>query len=248
MGQHLARRRHWDRRRRAKLWWLGTGIEALGHGCYMLAVSSPAGQLSIIQPLVSLHVVVAVVLGAHYLGEEVSRRRWLAVAAGVLAAMALGALAQPQASHEGVGWRLLAFAAVAALLVVAMVVRLPTARWSLIAAACFSGSVVALRWLSLAAQAAPSLSVGWFALHWASYAVVVFFLAGFLATQLAFRRTDLSTVMPLVALMSLVGPVAAAVTVFGETLVPAQWLALGVVMIAVWQLRGAGPTPTSPPA
>lgn len=229
----------WRETIRSPVWIAGTVLELVADGFYLGAASAAGARLTIMQPIVVLHFLVAMAVGIVALRERFSTREWLA--AGVLVAggalvLATAFTSTPAEERDADRSLALALAIAALSLGAALGVAVRRARASetltaICAGLVFSGSVVATRIAGIDYRKSDEGLVHLFTTSAAPLLVVAGSVGGFILMQQALRAGRAAIVSPVVALVTLVVPLPIGVAVFHEQM-PAT-SAAGSVLVAV---------------
>lgn len=229
----------WRESIRSPVWLAGAGLELIADGCYLGAASATGARLTIMQPIVVLHFLVAMAVGLIALRERFSAREWLA--AGVLVVggalvLASAFMSTPAAEHGAD--RSLALALTLAALALGVLGGVAVRRMhssetltAICAGLVFSGSVVATRIAGMDYRAGDDGLVHLLTTSVAPLLVVVGSVGGFVLMQQALRAGRAAIVSPVVALVTLVVPLPIGVAVFHEDM-PAT-SAAGSMLVAV---------------
>ncbi len=192
----------WRASVKSPLWIAGVIVELVADGLYLVAAGAPGARITIIQPIVALHFLVAMGTAMLFLREQLRARERLAatllIGGGVLV------LAAPVDRHlDAVIDRTSALLlAIGAMIAGALCVRgrgTSETRGAIAAGLVFSGSVVATRiaGIDLRSDTTSILSPA---------LVVVGNVGGFVLVQRALRRGRAAVVSPIVALVTLIVP------------------------------------------
>lgn len=223
---------------RSPAWVGGVLVEMLGDACYLGAASAEGARITVMQPIVTLHFLVAMGAGLALLRERFSRREW--IAASILlagGALILGAAFATSPAVEREVHPTAALLAASALALVGGIggalLRKHEAReifTSVAAGLALAGAIVTTRVAGIEWRAHAG-GVGAFLVGSAAPAlVVVESLAGFALMQVALRAGRAAVVSPVVALVTLVVPLPVSVLAFHEP-VPLV-TAIGSVLVA----------------
>lgn len=236
--------------------WLAGGVcQVLGFVTQALALDK--GKLFLVQPIISLQVVIALPLGIWITSQRVGKREWLGAVAVVVALAVFLGVSKPAAGRVTVPtgvW-------IAAMIVVAVLVTaIAVFAWHRPAAekaALFGGIAGILFGFEAAAMKTfdSAVSHGFSAVltSWSSYALLFSAAGGFYFMQVALQAGALA---PAIASSNASNPIASAVlarTMYLET--PqrtaggkvASFLALAVLVVGlVWLARGQAPSDRSP--
>ncbi|MER7759862.1 DMT family transporter [Streptomyces sp. NPDC097619] len=239
-------------------WWVAVGLNGLGALLHVVALAY--GPLSLVQPLGALTIVFALPMAALFVGRRAGRRAWqgaLLATAGLagLLAMTGGSASQPLTGSERGLLTWVTASGVAALFLLAHLVRGATSRSVLLAAAAGAAFGIASVFTKAAAgswrPADPLAGLGDLVV------IAVLASAGLLLSQAAYRGAGLT--VPL-ATVTVVNPVVAAtvgLTLFGESfrfgaggtavaLVSGALAAAGIVLLTAERLSaGSAPEPVS---
>jgi len=231
-------------------WLAGGACQVLGFVAQAIALGK--GKLFLVQPIISLQVVIALPLGIWLTSQRVGKREWLGATAVLVALGVFLAVSKPAAGRTTVPtgvW--LAAGAVVAVLVVAVALfgrdRPPAEK-----AALFGASAGVLFAFEAAAMKTfgTAVSDGLTAVltSWSSYALLFSAAGGFYLMQVSLQAGALA---PAIASSNAANPVASAVlarTMYLET--PhrtaggkvASFLALAVLVLGlIWIARGQSP-------
>lgn len=244
LGVAIAVQRHglreaWKDTLRSPWWIAGVVVELLGDLCYVGAASAEGARITIMQPIVVLHFLVAMGAGMALLRERFTRQEWIAasvlVAGGVL--ILLAAFATRPAPDVGVN-TLLVLSLVTGIALsgigLGVLVRRHRAAEVLLAVASgltLSSAVVATRVAGMHFRAGDHRVKSFLLSSPAPWLVVGASLAGFVLMQLALRAGRAAVVSPIVALVTLIVPLPISVVVFHEPLPVST--AIGSVLVAI---------------
>ena len=227
-------------------WWLGVLTSLTGGLFLILALAH--GEISVVQPLVNLNILVAILAGVLFLGERLSVVEWagaLAMVGGaVLLSVGAGAAVAPPPRFEA---PVLMLTAIGVLVVASLLFATRVDRWPpevLFAAAgglTFGLANVHLKVLTihlgsvtgglgaLVAAAVPD---------WALWGVIAANVVGFVCFQMALSNGRVSVVNTLNTIGSVVLPVASGFVAFGEQPVPARVAGIAIVLAGTAMLVG----------
>jgi len=204
---------------RRPLWLAGLAAEVVGFGLQAAALQH--GSLVLVQPILATPVIVALVLGAVWWGEQVATREWLAMAA-VIAGLAVFLVATDPRSvasnaPTALAWALAAGATLAVLLTV---VRTGS-RARGVSRATLLGAAAGLAdgfMAALAKTFAGRLEYGVAATarSWAPYAVVFGGLVAVLLTQSAYQAGHPTVALPVITVIDPLAGAAIGLTLFGD--------------------------------
>lgn len=229
----------WRDTLRSPLWLVGVLVEVLGDVCYLGAASAEGARISVMQPIVVMHFLVAMVAGIATLRERFSRREWLAASVLVAGgALVLGAAFTSRPTLDGTFDRPIVIGLSAGIAfggaLLGTLARKARARevWVAIASGLsLSCAVVTTRVAGSDWRAFDGNVAQFFVSSPAPLLVVAASLGGFVLMQLALRAGRAALVSPVVALTTLVVPLPIAVALFGEALLATT--AIGSVLVAV---------------
>lgn len=224
------------------IWLVGLLLNLVGGLCMVVALST--GEISVVQPLVNVNVLVAMLAGVLVLGERLTRMEW--VAAGVLlsgAALLVVAGAATAGGAPGpvdearVAW--LSGACLALVAVLAVVGRLvggsPEVFLALAAGLLFGLSGVDIKLVGVHLGDPAGRPVLELALalvgDWALWAVIVLNVVAFVMYQAAFSHGRVAIVSPLTTNATAVLPVVAGLAAFGEPAGPGKLAGVAVVVV-----------------
>lgn len=224
------------------IWVAGLGLNLLGGLCMIVALNT--GELSVVQPLVNVNVLIAMLAGVLWLHERLSRTEWVAAAvlltgaAILVLAGATGAPGPGPSVDEGrVAWLSAGCLGLVALL--ALLGRLarttsPEAFLAVSAGLLFglSGVYIKLAGVHLGDPSArPLLDVaGAVASDWAVWGLIVLNVVGFVLYQAAFSHGRVAIVSPLTTNATAVLPVVAGLVAFGEPMGPGKLVGVLVIV------------------
>jgi drug/metabolite transporter (DMT)-like permease len=241
------------------VWLLGLGVNLCGAFFMVLAVAS--GQISVVQPLINLNVLVAILAGVLVLRERLSPVEWtgaatLLLGAGLVTVAATrdaamdpaGPHLEPAMDGAMVAWMSLAAAGVAAGLPLALRAlrgRASPEPFLAVAAGIWFGlSTVLLKVLAVhlgeGDRTVPALVVA-AALDWALWGIVAANVVGFVQFQMAFSHGRVAVVSPLTTIASMVPPVVAGLVAMGEPAHPLKLAGVTVVAAGTAMLFAKGP-------
>jgi uncharacterized membrane protein len=239
--------------------WLA-GILVGFTGAVMFAVALAIGELTIVQPLVNLNMLVAMAIGVFILGERLARGEWvgglLMIIGAAVLGLSLGGVEAIVQTRTGVaaGVRGLSAVGIASVLLVMSLARLiPSFRkelaYALAGGLSFGLGNMLLKTASLSlSEAAPGIVAGAMALilDWATWGVVAGNAVGFVLFQMAFSHGRVSVVNPLNTISSSLLPVAAGFAVYGERSDLLRVLGIVVVLAGTAVLMMARPAAEVP--
>lgn len=229
-------------------WWLGVLCSLTGGVFLILALAH--GEISVVQPLVNLNILVAIVAGVLALGERLAPIEWagaLAMVGGaVLLSVGAGAAVVPPAGFEASA---LVLTAIGVVTVAAILAATRSGRFRpeiLFAAAgglTFGLANVHLKVLTLhLAQVmggTGDLVVAALS-DWALWGVIVANGVGFVCFQMALSNGRVAVVNTLNTIGSVVLPVASGFVAFGETPSATRVAGIAVVVAGTAMLIGGG--------
>lgn len=225
--------------------WLGGLLLNLAGGLCMI-VALTTGEISVVQPLVNVNVLIAMLAGVVVLGERLAPMEWLAASvllAGaallVLTGVGTPSVVAPTFDEGRVAWLSLGcLGVVAALGLAAKLARgklNPEVVLALAAGLLFGLSGVCIKVAGLhvtALAGGPWLDLAWaLATDWSAWGVIVLNVVAFVMYQAAFSHGRVAIVSPLTTNATAVLPVVAGLAAFGEPLGPGKLA--GVVVIVV---------------
>ena len=232
-------------------WWLGV-LTSLSGGVFLI-LALAHGEISVVQPLVNLNILVAILAGVLALGERLSRVEWagaLAMVGGaVLLSVGAGAAVAPPAGFEATVLVLTAsgVAAVAGILAATRTGRFrPEILFAAAGGLTFGLANVHMKVLTLhlaglsgglGPLAAAALA------DWALWGVIAANGAGFLFFQMALSNGRVSVVNTLNTIGSVVLPVASGFAAFGERPGAARVAGIAVVVAGTALLIGGRKDP-----
>ena len=217
-------------------WLLATGLAGLGWPFQLLAFS--LAPLTLVQPTLSLGLVLLLVMGSRMLHERIGRREWIATAAIVAGVLGITLSAPKNTDAYNGDWRLVVILAALALVTV-----LPHALRGRIqgggllvasAGAAISGSALTSKLVTddLATHAWTG-ALGWAAI------TIAFATVGLLGEMAALQRRAAARVAPPIFVISTVVPVLCAPFLTGE-----KWggtpLGGGLIAIALLAVAAGG--------
>jgi drug/metabolite transporter (DMT)-like permease len=230
--------------------WL-TGAACQGSGWVLQAVALDSGSLIVVQSLTTMSLVIALPLGKHFTGQQISRRVWTgaaAIVAGIVLFLSVGSPAGGTSTPPASAWWSAGFSAT---VLVAILGRLGGRRQGA-PSALFFGSAAGVAFAMQSAVTKvfiPDVGHGLSAVlsSWTIHALIVTALAGFVLQQSALRAGVLAPAMASSNVVTLFGSVVFGATVFGESLssggarlAPAL-VGLGVALVGIVLLVDAQP-------
>jgi len=230
--------------------WL-TGAACQGSGWVLQAVALDSGSLIVVQSLTTMSLVIALPLGKHFTGQQISRRVWTgaaAIVAGIVLFLSVGSPAGGTSTPPASAWW---SAGISATVLVAILGRLGGRRQGAPRALLFgSAAGVAFAMQSAVTKVfVTDVGHGLSAVlsSWTIYVLIVTALAGFVLQQSALGAGVLAPAMASSNAVTLFGSVVFGATVFGESLssggarlAPAL-VGLGVALVGIVLLAGAQP-------
>lgn len=227
-------------------WWLGVLTSLTGGLFLILALAH--GEISVVQPLVNLNILVAILAGVLALGERLSRIEWIGamamVGGAVLLSVSAGAAVVPPPGFEA---PVLALTTVSVAVVVAILVatrvdrRPPEILFAAAGGLTFGLANVHLKVLTIhlggVTGGLGSLVVAAVA-DWALWGVVAANAVGFVCFQMALSNGRVSVVNTLNTIGSVVLPVASGFVAFGEQPIAARMAGIAVVVAGTAMLVG----------
>jgi len=228
--------------------WL-TGAACQGSGWVLQAIALDSGSLIVVQSLTTMSLVIALPLGKHFTGQQISRRVWAgaaAIVAGIVLFLSVGSPAGGTSMPPASAWW---SAGLSATVLVAILGRLGGRREGAPRALLFgSAAGVAFAMQSAVTKVfVADVGHGLSAVlsSWTIYVLIVTALAGFVLQQSALRAGVLAPAMASSNAVTLFGSVVFGATVFGESLssggarlAPAL-VGLGVALVGIVLLAGA---------
>jgi drug/metabolite transporter (DMT)-like permease len=227
-------------------WWLGVLTSLTGGLFLILALAH--GEISVVQPLVNLNILVAILAGVLFLGERLSPVEWagaLAMVGGaVLLSVGAGAAVVPPPGFEA---PVLVLTAIGVLVVGAFLVATRVNRWPpeiLFAAAgglTFGLANVHLKVLTIhlgGVTGGTGDLVAAAVADWALWGVVAANAVGFVCFQMALSNGRVSVVNTLNTIGSVVLPVASGFVAFGEQPIAARVSGIAIVLAGTAMLVG----------
>ena len=230
--------------------WL-TGAACQGSGWVLQAVALDSGSLIVVQSLTTMSLVIALPLGKHFTGQQISRRVWTgaaAIVAGIVLFLSVGSPAGGTSTPPASAWWSAGFSAT---VLVAILGRLGGRRQGA-PRALFFGSAAGVAFAMQSAVTKVFITDVGHGLSavlssWTIYVLIVTALAGFVLQQSALRAGVLAPAMASSNAVTLFGSVVFGATVFGESLssggarlAPAL-VGLGVALVGIVLLVGAQP-------
>lgn len=255
--------------RRNWVWLVGVLVNLAGGGCLVLAID--AGEVSVVQPLVNVNLLVSVLIGVLLLGERLRPGEWAGAAAmlagatlvslsagsapgGAAPATVVGAVAPSGHEPALLALSLTCGALVAALLVAGRVVRRARSELVLAVAAglLFGLGTPLIKLITIHLGEAPPAGFGALlaavAAAPATWGVVVVNVVGFLLYQVAFANGRVAVVSPVTTISAVVMPVAAGALAFGEPLGALRVAGVVIILAGVGALLWSGGRPAALPA
>lgn len=235
------------------IWLVGVLVNLAGGGCLILAID--AGEVSVVQPLVNVNLLVAVLLGVVVLRERLRPVEWAGAAAMLAGAALVSLSAAPAAAVAALPGReagVLAISLGCGGLVVALSVvrrfapRLPVEATLAVSAGLLFGlstPLIKLVTLHLAegpAGGGPSALVAAVAADPATWGAVAVNVVGFAFYQVAFANGRVAVVSPVTTISAVAMPVAAGAVAFGEALGPLRLAGVAVIVAGVAALLWGG--------
>ena len=213
-------------------WLWATGLAAAGWPLQLLAFS--LAPLTLVQPTLSLGLVLLLAMGSRMLHERIGRREWIATAAIVAGVLGIAASAPKNTDAYNGDWRLVVvLAALAALTVMPHALRGRAWGGGLLVAsagAAISGSALTSKLITddLATHAWGG-AIGWAAV------TLAFAILGLLGEMAALQRRAAARVAPPIFVISTVVPVVCAPFLTGEKWggTPLGGLAIAIALLAV---------------
>lgn len=227
-------------------WWLGVLTSLTGGLFLILALAH--GEISVVQPLVNLNILVAILAGVLFLGERLSPVEWAGALAMVGGAGLLSVGAGPAVvPPPGFETPALVLTAIGVLVIGAFLVATRVNRWPpevLFAAAgglTFGLANVHLKVLTIhlgGVTGGLGGMVGAAATDWALWGVVAANGVGFVCFQMALSNGRVSVVNTLNTIGSVVLPVASGFVAFGEQPIAARVAGIAIVVAGTAMLIG----------
>ena len=237
------------------VWLAGGAAQVLGFVTQAIALDK--GELFLVQPIISLQVVIALPLGIWLTSQHVGKREWLGAIAVIVALGVFLGVSNPAAGRDTVPTGVWIAAVVVVAVLVTAVVLFDWHRPPAEKAALFGATAGILFGFEAAAMKTfdTALSQGFTALltSWASYALLFSASGGFYLMQVALQAGALA---PAIASSNAANPIASAAlarTMYLET--PqrtaggkvASLLSLAVLVVGlVWLARGESPPSRAP--
>ncbi len=226
------------------IWLAGVGFAVAGFIFQGESIDAPGSKLSVIMPLLNLSTIVTSLVGVFLLRERVKGSEWIGIAVLTLGAVMVFAFDRGGGSHALRGpllavCYLIGIGSMGALLAASALARAWGGAEILLAIGSglgFGMGAVALKMLDYDLKGA----IGGFNVldpHFLlvfltspnGWMLIAFNLAGFTLFQLSFAHGRISLIGPFSQVFSMVIPVIAGILAFGESLVPWQWLGVGIV-------------------
>ncbi|RJO65061.1 MAG: hypothetical protein C4523_16765 [Myxococcales bacterium] len=227
------------------IWLVGVAVNLIGAAFMVLAID--AGEISVVQPLLNVNVVLAMLIGVVALHERLSAAEWAGAAVLMLGATLLSTASGDAASvgiaagavkAEAIFWMSAVCVGVVVLLASSgRVTRgriTPEPFLALGAGLLFGLGTVCLKVLTLRLGEATG---AWYELTWQAigdwplWGLIATNLVGFVLFQMAFSYGRVAVVSPLSTNASMVLPVVAGTAALGE---PMGWLkAAGIAVVAI---------------
>jgi len=216
--------------------WVGGIFVGIAGGLVMTQALS-TGDITVIQPLINLTVVVVVLIGVFFLGESLSASEWAGVAVllvgAVLVSLSGGELTSKTPSGSALR---IFFLVVGALAFFCLVVPniLPKAKpdvmLALAAGVSFGLNNLALKQITIIVQGQlgvfdiTSIDAWKIAVvTWPALVIAAGNVVGFIAMQMSFSHGRVSLTTPIVTVISVIVPIIAGVTVFQEQVGILRW-------------------------
>ncbi len=239
-------------------WWLGV-LTSLAGGLFLI-LALTHGEISVVQPMVNLNILVAILAGVLALGERLSAIEWagaLAMVGGaVLLSVGAGAAVVPPPGFERPALVLTAIG-IGVVGSILAATRSDRQRPEILFAAAggltFGLANVLLKVLTLhlggVGGGLGSLALAITA-DWAFWGLVVANLFGFVCLQMALSNGRVSVVNTLNTIGSVVLPVASGFVAFGEQAGPARVAGIAIIVAGTAMLIGGGKAgaPTAVPS
>jgi uncharacterized membrane protein len=215
------------------LWWLGLGVTSVA---VLLGYAATAlGQLSLVQPILSLNPLLSVALAAWWLRERLDSWSKIALVAFLLGLICLvWVKGEAQWVDPSLMWKT-GLALFLLMLIGSFLPLSPAWKWSIVSGLGFALSPVLFK----AAAFTQSLAVDGGASLWQSWlfqpytgAFVAIYLINFVVSQVALAAGKLHFVVPLSAGIGMVGASATGIYAFGEGLDLGKWLGLMAMTLA----------------
>ncbi len=233
-------------------WLAGLGIEALGIVLGIQALAN--GELTVVMPLMTLTMAIAILCGTLMFGERLRRTEWLGIA--VMVGGAVGLIGSTGSPSAVVPDRLVSLAVLVAGLAVAAVLvgasrRQPASRELL-----YTGSAAVLvavtDTLTKAATEQVERNLGNFVvtdpqvvlallLEPILWMTVLTYVGGFLITQVAFAQGRVSVILPVRIMLSLLCTTTLGILLFAEPVGVHRWSAILLMFAGVFVLARRTP-------
>ncbi len=200
--------------------WLAGSAAQVGAFVFQ-AVALHLGQLSVVQPLLVVELVLALVLRQVWIHQDVAAAAWAGAVAACAGLAVFLVAAEPRGGHSGPAASHWTVAIVACLAVVAVLSLLglggpPGSRAALRALAAGVMWALEAAFIKTAADDAAEGGLAGLFTHWAVYAVAAGGLAGVVLEQAALQAGPLRVSQPLLAITDPVVSVALSMWLFGE--------------------------------
>jgi drug/metabolite transporter (DMT)-like permease len=205
---------------RRGIWLLGFGFMV----CSFLfqAFALHAGRLSVVQPILTMELLFLVFILGTYFGYQISLREWVGASAIAFGLAGFLVFSNPGGGNEvptNLAWIVVGAAAAFAIAVTVVATRWGPRWWK----AAMFGSAGAI---SFAFTAALIKVVGDYAardwvtlfVHWQTYALIVFGLAGLFLTQNAFHAGPLAASQSTLVLVDPLASILFGIALFGDSL------------------------------
>ncbi len=231
------------------------GAASQGAGWVLQALALDTGSLIVVQSLTTMSLVIALPLGRRITGQATSKRVWsgaAAITAGIILFLSVGSPSGGTSSPPASAWWSAGLSAIA---IVALLGGLGRRRHGATRALLFGSaagvafalqSAVTKVFVAVVGQGLSAVLASW-----TIYVLVASALVGFVLQQSALKTGVLAPAMASSNAVTLFGSVVFGATVFGESLtssgarpIPAV-VGLGVVLIGILLLAGAGPPQSS---
>jgi drug/metabolite transporter (DMT)-like permease len=222
------------------IWVVGVLINLLGGLFYLLSVGN--GDITIVQPLINLNIVVAMLIGVLVLREEISTNEWIGVMVMVGGAVALGFTAPEIAAKriDESAYLVFNIVAIAAILFFALVGKgagkkiNPAYFLSATAGLAFGLSMAIVNALLIkmpSVEHAEAVTIALFLVTgYEFWAIVVLNIVGFLFFQMAFSHGRVSIISPITTIAAGILPVVGGFLVFYEQATPGRIIGILVVL------------------
>ncbi len=237
------------------VWLVGGGLQAAGW--VLQAAALDRGSLVVVQSLTATSLVIALPLGAHFTGQQISRRvvtGAVAIIVGIVLFLSVGSPQKGTSHPTAVAWL---GAGVLATAVVVVLARIGRTRSGATKALMF-GSAAGVGF-ALQATVTKELmtivgnGIGDLLSSWEIYALIATAFAGFVLQQSALRTGLLAPAMASSNAVTLFASVIFGITVFGEKLsngsnrLAPAFIGLAVALAGVVLLAGTKPPQASEP-